>query len=395
MLKRSRPSRRHTASKDSAELSKLAKHLSQSCCRTEDRFWEQRLSKFIVQSLTDQDEASITSVLEQLYEQESIAYGPLIDLIESCAESQQIESQVPMDIVLIAVPILAWSRYQIPSGKVPSDQLDALRVHLHAHALAKDARLCLMDRLFSPEQLPQSYSETRQWLTRLTEPTTQGKNHSVDAGELAQTVHFLSDSRYLIGAIAVLKDAPLFRWQENDTDRDIDRDEVLRQWQKQGTEAIRPLLPACAFELLPPAAYHSSIREADRAARPYSLIAGIEFIKTVLGKSPSAFQATLGAYYNRQLEEYRIGLGFAESNDLIHGLVWPVIDPEDEAPEAIVAIEKLLRNAGITKVNRLSQQMPLEFCDDCGAPLFPNPEGESMHAELPDSASDIQSQQLH
>ncbi|MBU1666159.1 MAG: DUF2863 family protein, partial [Gammaproteobacteria bacterium] len=23
-------------------------------------------------------------------------------------------------------------------------------------------------------------------------------------------------------------------------------------------------------------------------------------------------------------------------------------------------------------------------CDDCGAPLFPNPDGESVHAELPE-----------
>lgn len=391
MLKRSRPSRRQNSSKNSGELSELAIKLSQSCCRIEDQFWELRLSQLIIQSLTDHDEASISMLLEQLYEQENVAYGPVIDLIESCAESKKTNSAAIMDVVLIAVPLLAWSRYQIPSGTIPANHLDALRAHLQAHTLASGTHLCLMDQLFSPEQLPQSYSETREWLVGLTDSAILGKNHAVNARTLAKTAHFLSDSRYLVGAIAAPQHAPLFRWQEIGSDRGL----ALRQWQHQGTEAFRPLLPACAFELLTPAAYHAAIRDADRASRPYSLIAGIEFLKTVVGKAPSAFQATLGAYYNQQLEEYRIGFGFTESSDVIHGLVWPVIDPEDETPDAILAIETLLRNAGVTHINRLSQQMPFEFCDDCGAPLFPNPEGESMHAELPDSVTDNQPQQLH
>jgi uncharacterized protein YuzB (UPF0349 family) len=32
--------------------------------------------------------------------------------------------------------------------------------------------------------------------------------------------------------------------------------------------------------------------------------------------------------------------------------------------------------------------MPLEYCDDCGAPLFPNPEGENVHAEMPEDMQD-------
>ena len=32
--------------------------------------------------------------------------------------------------------------------------------------------------------------------------------------------------------------------------------------------------------------------------------------------------------------------------------------------------------------------MPMEYCDDCGAPLFPNAEGENMHTEMPEDMQD-------
>jgi len=30
------------------------------------------------------------------------------------------------------------------------------------------------------------------------------------------------------------------------------------------------------------------------------------------------------------------------------------------------------------------QRFPLEFCDDCGAPLYPNEDGEPVHPEMPE-----------
>ena len=29
--------------------------------------------------------------------------------------------------------------------------------------------------------------------------------------------------------------------------------------------------------------------------------------------------------------------------------------------------------------------MPMEYCDDCGAPMYPDPEGQPVHAELPET----------
>ena len=57
-------------------------------------------------------------------------------------------------------------------------------------------------------------------------------------------------------------------------------------------------------------------------------------------------------------------------------------------------IESLLRESGIKEILVHGQQFPYEFCDDCGAPLYPNIEGDSVHAEMPEQ-NNAPSQTLH
>jgi tetratricopeptide (TPR) repeat protein len=54
-----------------------------------------------------------------------------------------------------------------------------------------------------------------------------------------------------------------------------------------------------------------------------------------------------------------------------------------------------LKQAGLTRVQILDQRMPLDYCEDCGAPLFPNTAGESVHAEMPETESDSAPMHLH
>jgi hypothetical protein len=58
-------------------------------------------------------------------------------------------------------------------------------------------------------------------------------------------------------------------------------------------------------------------------------------------------------------------------------------------------IEAVLREAGVAHVNFLNQRFPLEYCDDCGAPLYPAPDGEAMHAELPEEQAASAPRHLH
>ena len=78
-------------------------------------------------------------------------------------------------------------------------------------------------------------------------------------------------------------------------------------------------------------------------------------------------------------------LGPKEAEDVYHGVVWPLVGAEDESTDTLGEIESTLRQIGVTDIRFLDHHFPLEFCDDCSAPLFPNVDGELIHAELPEA----------
>ena len=390
-MKRNRHPRRARQTPDTELLLRLATRLGQSSNRIEDAWWETRLAAQIDRLLADGAEETLVAVLDQLYNNGSRAYDELADMVESCAETRRADSASGLDVVLIAAPLLAWSRFQIPSGNIPQIQLDALRVHMQAHVLAADARLALADVLYSPDQLPQNYVETAQLAEKLAKAAVHGRNLKVDTSQLQETMSFLSDTRYVLGAVAAPQGAALFRWQEDDGDPA----ESFRQWAQQGGEALRPLLPACAVEFLPVLAYHAAVRDADRASRPWSLRAALAFLQTVLNLPGAELRAVVAPFHDRQLEEYRIGFTRRGDSDVLHGVVWPLLESEDENNDAPAQIEATLREAGIGSVLILDQRFPLEFCDDCGAPLYPNPEGEPVHAEMPEEQAESAPRHLH
>lgn len=391
MKRSSRFSRRAKTTPDTELLVRLATQLAQSASRVEDVFWEPRLAAVVDRLLREHDETAINSALDQLYSGGTPAYDELADLVEACAESRRADTTGGQDVLLIAVPVLAWSRFAIPAGTIAAAALAPLRVQLQAHVLARDAKLGLADFLFSPDQLPQSYVETAQLAEKLGKAALHDRDCRIDPAQLPETVAFLSDTRHLIAAVAAPRGAPMFRWQEDDGDRA----EAQKQWQLQGGEALRPLLTGCAIELLPAQAYHAAVREADRASRPYSLRAAVAFLQTQLNRSANELRAVVAPYFDRQLEEFRIGFGLRGQADVLHGVVWPLLDHENEAAEIPAQIEAVLNESGIGDVLQIDHRLPLEWCDDCGTPLYPNAEGESVHAELPEEQSEAAPRHLH
>ena len=390
-MKRSRFPRRAKQTPDTELLVRLSTELADSTSRLEDNFWEDQLIKQIHRLLSEKDERTITDTLDQLYAGTDQAYDALIDVIESCAETRYSDAGSGHDAILIALPILAWSRFQIPSGPIHADHLSSIRVQLQAHLLANGVRLGLADFLFSPDQLPQSYVDTAALTEKLMRAALHNRDLKIDVTQMAETISFLSDTRYLVAAVAGTRGAPLFRWQEGDLGRAL----AVTRWNEQGSEVLRPLLPACAMDMLPPMAYHAALREADRASRPYSLIAAISFLQTVMGRPSADFRAVIGSYHDKQLEEFRIGFCLRGHIEVIHGVVWPLLESEDEGTETPSQIEAVLRANGVVDVLVLDQRLPIEYCDDCGAPLYPSPDGETVHAEMPDEPSEAAPRHLH
>ncbi|MBV2234542.1 MAG: DUF2863 family protein [Sterolibacterium sp.] len=397
-MKRSRLPRQARQTPDFDELVRLAEGLGLSCCRTEDSLWEVLLARHIDHLLADGDETSLGAALDQLYAGKGPAYDALAEMIETRCETAHPATAAKAGAAaerathqLFCAPVLTWSRYAIPYGPINTATLRNLHVQLQAHVFAETVQLKLVDYLFTPDQLPPGFCETAQLARQLGACT--GHVLHLDPAQLPESASFLADTRYLIGIAAVKPGAALFRWQE--ADPGSQRKEVLQRWQNQGGAALRNLLPGCTSELLLPQSYHAACRHADRQSRPYAIQASVSYLSSLLNVAASQLRAIIAPFYAQQLEEYRIGFTLQNSNQVIHGLVWALLDADDEQADIPAQIENLLRSLGVAEVIQIDHQLPIEYCDDCGSPLYPNPEGEPTHAEMPEDQIEILPRHLH
>lgn len=389
-MKRTRLKRRGGLGRTAEQLVRLANGLAESGSRVEDRYWEQQLANIIDQTLAENDEDVLNTALDHLYSADTRAYDELADSIESRAECAA-GALAEHDTVLIAAPVLAWSRYRIPAASIAPAVLANLRVHLQAHVLAKGARLSVADFLFSPDQLPQGYCSTAEFAKVICGAALDNHDLHIETEGMPDTAQFLSDTRYLLAAVAVPRGEPMFRWQEADGSRDTS----LEQWRAQGGACLTPLLPGCAVDLVLPESYFAASRAADKDSRPYSVRASVAYLGTTLETPAANLRAVIAPFWERNLEEYRIGFTVRGQEAVVHGVVWPLLGAEDENADCVAQIEAVLRESGVNDVVVLDHQFPMEYCDDCGAPMYPSPEGEVAHAEMPEEQAEQMPRHLH
>src|SRR5205814_7873434 len=134
---------------DAERLIALALGLNASGSLTEDRFWEAQMSALAAKLLENGNDAPIDGALDHLYQTNLGAYDTLIELVENESESiVTMQGDRAWQALLIAAPVVAWSKYAIPSGTVPRDEAETLRVHLQAHVLAESARVSVVPYLY-------------------------------------------------------------------------------------------------------------------------------------------------------------------------------------------------------------------------------------------------------
>ncbi len=384
--------RRHYSSnrlsRDAERLVRLARGLADSGSRTEDAWWESELTGQIDKMLNAGQEDALNQALDRLHETHGQAYDSLADLIEAGTESHGNEVQTTL---LLGLPILAWSRYRIPDRKLPDSLLANLQVQLQAHVLADDVQVGMADLLFSPDQLPRGFVDTHRFTLALAEAAGKQQHLAVATDGLPETGHYIADLRYLLAVISAPRGGPLFRWQEVDGNRES----ALKAWQTQAGPNLQAAMPGCAIELLLPDAYFSAWRQADQAARGYSLNATANYLRAALNLPAADLNAVAAPYYDHRLIEWRIGFARKGDDQVLHGVVWPLLGTEDESTDIAGEIEQTLKQAGVARIQMLDQRMPLEFCEDCGAPLFPNADGESVHAEMPEVEDNTVATHLH
>ena len=396
-MRRTRVSSRTRQSADAQTLGKLARRLSESGSRLEEQLWQRRLIELINDRLGRRNDDAVEAALDDLSRSSQPAYDDLADLAESCAESTIIDIDgQPHDTLLIALPLLAWSRYRLPTTTLVPAVCESLRAHLSGHLLARNARVALADYLFSIDQLPEAFADVRRQIEQLGDAVAEGLTLHVDAKKLREPVAMLADTRYVLIAVATPQGAPLFHWQESGVDPDS-KIGALAAFSEQVAAVLQPVLTGCRFRVLSPNAFHSALRFADRELREFSLEAAVSYLKLAYDFAPSALTAAHGVFEDASGNtggEVRIGLAKAmNDDDVIEGVVWPLLGDDDE--QTMEDVDKALRALQLNKVIAHAHRFPLEFCDDCGAPMFPNAAGHVVHAEPPEEAEDRPATPLH
>ena len=403
-MKKSRTPRRTKSPRAVLELARLAAGLAASGSYKEDIFWENQLGIKINAQLRTGNDQNLEEALELLYDTDPAGYGEFIYAIESAIECSVITHEdCTYDVLLFAAPVLTWSRFSIPSGPIPETILNNLREQFQTHVLFENTKFSLANYLFSPDQLPRGYRLTHELAEKLWAAAVGEQNLHMNPRQFSETANFLSDTRYLLGAIAVQQGKPMFRWQETNISSQINngvtgvktsKQRILLKWKTECGKALQSLFQGCALDLLLPDGFFSAWRTADRLARPYSMHATIDFLQSTLNIPVSDLRAVIAPFYDQLLEEYRISFTFIDRNEVLYGIVWALVGEEDENSDTITQIETTLQECGITLITTLDNRFPLEYCEECGAPLFPNLEGEVVHAEFPEDGDKIQVQ-LH
>ena len=89
-----------------------------------------------------------------------------------------------------------------------------LRMKVQQFVLVADTQFVLADCLFSPDQLPRGYHLTHELAGKLWAAALAGEPLlHMNPRHLAETGRFLSDTRYVLGAVTVPQGKPMFRWQ--------------------------------------------------------------------------------------------------------------------------------------------------------------------------------------
>jgi len=409
-MRRSSKDLPHKLSGDSQKLVNIAQGLDESASRLEERIWEHHLDVLVNKLFKTNHQETIDTALQYLFQKNLDGYDILMATAEANSESCSIEQDgIKYDALLIAAPILAWTRFSIASGNISQDIQNTLATHMQAHLLAKKARMALVPTLFSIDQLPKNHSETFHLTQRMIQQMMKNSPLQPIPNSPA-TAPFLADTRYLLAIVIVPVGTPFFIWQE--TVNSAEREQALIQWKEQAMPSIARLLPGCNIELLMPEAFHVACREADKLIRPASIHAAVNYLTNTLNIPSQDLRVIIGAFSeepsSNEIEEYRIGFALRHEPEIIYGIVWPVYEPEeddesetisltdtlssgddepnDQPSTSIEEILTLLRLSGIVHIKRHTERFPMEFCDDCNSPLYADPDGELVHAEMPEDA---------
>lgn len=387
-------------SPDVEALLSAALGLAAAGSRSEGIFWESRLALLLDRILESGHSASVVNALEQLNQRDANAYSALVESIEHAAETVRIKAAalrahegmpVPAEAVhglLLSAPIVAWTRFNIPARAVPAEVAGQLVAIWRQQVLAPGISFQMLPWLFSLDQLPHEFADLRKLTRKLAVGAANGTTVRLDTRSMPESAELLADTRFLLGSIVVPDLAtPVFRWQLSGAEH-RSREQCLEAWVTQCRPLLEPLLPGCGFDCLLPDAYHVNLRESDRLVRVWGIKAAVHFLVHALDIEAATIKAAVAGFGYSRVDEYRIGLSLGDSEEVVQGIVWPLLGPETDTddPSPLEQIRSTLQEVGVVDIRIWSNLMEPEFCEDCGSPFYPNRSEELVHMQVPEGA---------
>ena len=390
-------------SPDADRLVASALGLANSGSRVEDRYWEVQLQARLDKLLDGGNAQTVEQALDRLQQTDQEAYGALVEAVEEAAEAARIDFKgQDWQVLLVSAPLVCWTRFKIPAEGIGASQTRVISQQWSEHILAEGTRFALVPQLYSIDQLPSDFNQVRRFVKKLGTAAVTEALVKFDLKDLPESADMLADIRFLVGVVAAPMGAPILRWQQVEAKERATRVSCLEAWVGNARQHIEPLLSGCGFECLLPDAYHINLRESDRRVRPFAIRAGVHYLTHAFSKQPTDIKAVIAGFGVQRVEEYRVSLCLdADGEQVAQGIVWPVLGPEmltessgggsidavgseTEEISQLEQIRMLLKECGVEDIRHWDDITEPEFCEDCGAPLFPNTKGEVVHTEAPD-----------
>jgi Protein of unknown function (DUF2863) len=350
--------------------------------KPEQLFWEQQATSNVEAVLASGKDGTIFAALEVLWEEHPEAYERMADLAENCVQSKTHDDGTVS--LLIAIPVLTWSRNQLPIGKTDEATIAALKKAVKTHWLADHVTLTMGHTLYGPDDLPEGFVGTGKLAKKHFDDALLGKDtpHSRKANAYDDDP-FLADCRFWLGVLRAKVGAPLFQAQLSATGT-LDLEAQESAWRTEAAAAAHRLFIGCAYDILPPEGYYEACRSAELDIRGFSLQASALMIMTSLELAADQVRAVIAACHSTHFEEYRISLLTKTGTEILQGVTWPLLGREETQDDLLSEIQANLKALGITRIRMVDEQLAMDYCDDCGTPLFPDLNAELVHPGSPD-----------
>ncbi|MCF0253294.1 MAG: DUF2863 family protein [Duodenibacillus sp.] len=375
---------------DAEEFIRLARLLAESGSDLEDAFVEDELRAHCQASLDRLQDAAIEQALARLKDEAGSAYDDLLALAEEASQARVDETGAHL---LILIPVFAWSRYTLPFGHLATYAMRKLGA-AYLKRYTTGARIAVGNCLLSAEHIPERLTHVRRLLNGLVAEMKPGEDVAVvDVRSLltSNPPNDFSDSRYIVAAISA--DAPEGLFYARGSTY-IERARALMDFALEAHDILETELIGSVFEIQAPNAFYAAWRQTETAMRVFAVRSLVDFAGC-MGVEPARAVATAGIFRRQGAEEgdpqdgdyeVRISIGSADDPEAVcAGVVWSCLSEEPESTQGFAA--DVLAACGVQRIVTPDQEFPMEWCEDCGAPLYATPSGNIAHVEEPSEAN--------